>query len=46
MEDLIAGLADGTLNPVIGTEMPLTEAAAAFARVMKSDSYGKVVLTV
>ena len=46
MDDLVAGLADGTLNPIIGTEMPLDDAAAAYARVMEDGAYGKLVLTV
>ncbi len=46
MDDLIAGLSDGSLAPIIGTEMPLDEAAAAYARVMEPGAYGKLVLTV
>ena len=46
MDDLIAGLADGSLNPIIGAEMPLAEAAAAYERVMEPGAYGKLVLTV
>ncbi|NNF79164.1 MAG: zinc-binding dehydrogenase, partial [Rhizobiales bacterium] len=46
MDDLIAGLADGSLNPIIGTEMPLEDVAAAYVRVMDTGAYGKLVLTV
>lgn len=46
MDDLIAGLADGSLNPIIGTQMPLEEAAAAYARVMETGAHGKLVLSV
>lgn len=46
MEDLITGLADGSLNPIIGTEMPLEDAARAYARVMETGAYGKLVLTI
>lgn len=46
MDDLIAGLTDGSLQPIVGTEMPLAEAAAAYARVMGPGAHGKLVLTV
>ena len=46
MDDLIAGLADGSLDPVVGAEMALEDAAAAYVRVMETGSYGKLVLTV
>lgn len=42
--DLIAGLSDGSLNPVIGREMPLAEAAAAHRAVLEPGAFGKIVL--
>jgi NADPH2:quinone reductase len=42
---LVAGLENGTLNPVIGKEFPLADAAKAHAAVMESGAYGKIVLT-
>lgn len=44
MEDLVAGLADGSLTPVIGTETPLAETAAAYAKVMAPGAHGKIAL--
>ncbi len=42
---LVAGLANGTLRPVIGQKLPLAEAARAHAEIMKpSGAYGKIVL--
>jgi NADPH2:quinone reductase len=41
---LVAGLENGTLNPVIGKEMPLTDAAKAHEAVMESGAFGKIVL--
>jgi len=41
---LIAGLENGTLNPVIGREFPLAEAGAAHTTVMEPGAYGKIVL--
>jgi NADPH:quinone reductase len=41
---LVAGLENGTLNPVIGREMPLAEAARAHEAVMGSGALGKIVL--
>jgi NADPH2:quinone reductase len=43
---LIAGLSDGTLNPVVGREMPLADAAKAHAVVMEPGALGKIVLIV
>ena len=43
---LIAGLTNGTLNPVIGREMPLADAAKAHAAVMEPGALGKIVLHV
>ena len=41
---LDAGLANGTLRPVVGREFPLADAAAAHAAVMQAGAYGKIVL--
>ncbi len=42
--DLLAGLADGSLDPVIGREMPLAEAAAGHKAVLEPGAHGKIVL--
>jgi NADPH:quinone reductase len=42
---LIAGLENGTLNPVVGREIPLAEAARAHEAVMEPGALGKIVLT-
>lgn len=43
--DAIAvGLASGALRPVVGTELPLAEAAEAHRRVMAPGAKGKIVL--
>jgi NADPH2:quinone reductase len=39
-----AGLANGTLTPVIGLELPLAEAAHAHERIMAPDAHGKIIL--
>ncbi len=44
MDDLVAGLADGSLSPIIGTEVPLADTAAAYARVMEPGAHGKIAL--
>ncbi len=44
MEDILAGVADGALKPVIGREMPLSEAAASHVAVLEPGAYGKIVL--
>lgn len=41
---LVAGLANGTLRPVVGQEIPLAEAARAHEAVMAPGAYGKIVL--
>jgi NADPH2:quinone reductase len=41
---LVAGLENGTLNPVVGHQMPLAEAARAHQAVMEPGAYGKIVL--
>jgi len=40
-----AGLANGTLSPVIGREFPLAKAADAHGAVMEAGAFGKIVLT-
>lgn len=41
---LFAGLANGTLNPVVGRELPLAEAASAHKLVMEPGALGKIAL--
>jgi NADPH2:quinone reductase len=41
---LVAGLANGTLRPVVGQEIPLAEATRAHEAVMAPGAYGKIVL--
>lgn len=41
---VVAGLEAGTLRPVVGRELPLTEAARAHEEVLKPGAYGKIVL--
>ncbi|MBI4978654.1 MAG: NADPH:quinone reductase [Spirochaetes bacterium] len=41
---LAAGLENGTLRPVVGSELPLSDAAAAHRQVMAQRAYGKIVL--
>jgi len=41
---LVAGLENGTLRPVVGSEMPLSQAARAHERVLEPGAYGKIVL--
>jgi NADPH2:quinone reductase len=43
---LIAGLANGSLNPVVGKELPLAEAPRAHEAVMTPGALGKIVLVV
>jgi len=42
---LSAGLTNGTLNPVVGRELPLADAARAHEAVMEPGALGKIVLT-
>jgi NADPH2:quinone reductase len=42
---LAAGLENGTLNPVVGREMPLADAARAHELVLQPGARGKIVLT-
>jgi NADPH2:quinone reductase len=41
---LVAGLEDGTLNPVVGKVMPLSQAADAHRAIMEPGALGKIVL--
>jgi NADPH2:quinone reductase len=41
---LVAGLANGTLRPVVGRELPLSDAPAAHVAIMEPGAYGKIVL--
>jgi len=41
---LVAGLENGTLNPVIRKEMPLEQAPQAHGSVMEPGAFGKIVL--
>ncbi|CAN5450285.1 NAD(P)H-quinone oxidoreductase [soil metagenome] len=41
---LLAGLENGTLQPVVGKELSLAEAAAAHRAVMEPGAFGKIVL--
>ena len=43
---LIAGLANGSLNPVVGREMPLGEAARAHDAMLEPGAIGKIVLVI
>jgi NADPH2:quinone reductase len=42
--NLAAGLENGTLNPIVGRELPLVEAARAHMAVMEPGAFGKIVL--
>jgi NADPH2:quinone reductase len=41
---LFAGLENGTLRPVVGRQLPLSDAARAHQAVMEPGAYGKIVL--
>jgi len=41
---LVAGLENGSLNPVVGKEFPLADAAKAHVAVMEPGAFGKIVL--
>jgi NADPH2:quinone reductase len=41
---LVAGLENGTLNPVVGKEMPMADVAKAHVAVMEPGAFGKIVL--
>ena len=42
--DLLAGLSDGSLRPVVGREMPLADAAKSHTDVLAPGAFGKIVL--
>jgi NADPH2:quinone reductase len=44
MRDILAGAEDGSLRPVVGREMQLSEAAAAHIAVLEHGVGGKIVL--
>jgi NADPH2:quinone reductase len=44
-EAITAGLNDGSLNPIIGSKIPLGEAPRAHEQIMTSGARGKIVLT-
>jgi NADPH:quinone reductase len=44
MVAISASLANGTLKPVVGRELPLAQAAAAHQAVLEPGAYGKIVL--
>ncbi|MGA2531412.1 MAG: NADPH:quinone reductase [Candidatus Aminicenantales bacterium] len=39
-----AGLGNGTLQPIVGSEIPLAEAARAHHQIMETPAFGKIVL--
>ena len=41
---IAAGLSTGVLRPVVGTELPLREAAKAHVQILAPGAYGKIVL--
>jgi NADPH2:quinone reductase len=41
---LVAGLSNGTLNPVVGREIPLADAPEAHKAVLETGALGKIVL--
>ena len=43
---IVAGLANGSLSPVVGREMPLAEAPHAHEAIMEPGALGKIVLVV
>lgn len=42
--DILAGVAEGALRPIVGRQMPLAEAAAAHVVVLEPGAHGKIVL--
>ncbi|MEM9106096.1 MAG: NADPH:quinone reductase [Pseudomonadota bacterium] len=44
LADVMAGVADGSLKPVIGKTMPLSEASAAHTAVLEPGAKGKLIL--
>ena len=43
---LVAGLENGTLRPVVGTELPLASAPEAHRKVLEKGAFGKIVLVI
>ena len=43
---LVAGLGNGSLNPIIGREMPLSDASRAHEAVLEPGALGKIVLVI
>jgi NADPH2:quinone reductase len=41
---IVAGIENQTLRPVVGQEIPLSEAPRAHIAVMEPGAYGKIVL--
>jgi NADPH2:quinone reductase len=41
---LYAGLENGSLRPIVGSEFPLAEAPLAHRKIMEPGAYGKIVL--
>ena len=39
-----AGLENGTLQPIIGQEMPLADAPRAHRKIIEATAFGKIVL--
>lgn len=44
MEDILAGVAEGSIRPIVGREMKLADAAAAHVAVLQPGALGKLVL--
>ncbi|MEM6462418.1 MAG: NADPH:quinone reductase [Pseudomonadota bacterium] len=44
MADILSGVADGSLKPVVGKTMPLADAAGAHVAVMEPGAHGKLIL--
>jgi NADPH:quinone reductase len=44
MFDILAGLAEGSVRPVVGRELWLSEASAAHVAVLEQGIGGKIVL--
>jgi len=42
---LVAGLENNTLRPIVGTEIPLADAARAHREILENTHAGKIVLT-
>lgn len=44
IDDLLSGLADRSLRPIIGRELPLSDASAGHKAVLEPGAFGKIVL--